>query len=108
LLAGKIPADAEQASLRPRDFEEAASTICGSSSSSVARKYPTTDAKDVPFLCMDLCFITALLEDGFGIRPDATMQLAQKLPFNGEAIETQWPLGASLEELGEELGKLGM
>jgi Golgi nucleoside diphosphatase len=108
MLAGKIPADAEQASLRPRDFEEASKTICGSSSSTVARQYPTTDAKDVPFLCMDLCFITALLEDGFGIQSEATLQLAQKLPFNGEAIETQWPLGASLEELGEELAKLGL
>ena len=57
---------------------------------------------------MDLCFITALLERGFGLQPDTEMILAQKLPFNGEAIETQWPLGASLEELSEELKKLNL
>jgi hypothetical protein len=47
------------------------------------------------------------LQDGFGIHPNAHIMLAQKLPYKGEAIETQWPLGASLEELGEELPRLG-
>eukprot|EP00730_Choanoeca_flexa_P003148 TRINITY_DN11307_c0_g2_i1.p3 TRINITY_DN11307_c0_g2~~TRINITY_DN11307_c0_g2_i1.p3 ORF type:complete len:461 (+),score=108.85 TRINITY_DN11307_c0_g2_i1:3851-5233(+) len=105
---GKIPPHAEEATMSPQDFTQAARQACGASNSDVERKYPTTDAKDVPFMCMDLCFITALLEDGFGIQSTATLKLAQKLPFNGEAIETQWPLGASLEELGEELAKLGM
>jgi hypothetical protein len=48
---------------------------------------------------MDLCFITQLLKTGFRIDPKATLHLAKSMQFNGERVETQWTLGAALQEV---------
>lgn len=105
---GIIAADQEEGLLQPRQYMDAAQRICGKSSSEVISLYPNVEPDQAPFLCMDLCFISSLLTDGFSISSSAHIRLAQKLDFNGNAIETQWPLGASLEELSEELDKLGL
>lgn len=87
-------------------FKQAALIACGKSTTAVQSAFPNVDEETAPFLCLDLCFISSLLEHGFGVADTAMLLMAQKLVFRGEAIETQWPLGASLEELSEELGKL--
>lgn len=87
-------------------FKEAALSICGKPVEDVRRIYPLVEPDTAPFLCLDLCFISSLLEYGFGVHDNAALLMAQKLFFRGEHVETQWPLGASLEELSEELAKL--
>lgn len=50
---------------------------------------------------MDLSFITALLLDGFKLEPGASLNLAKTINFNGERVETQWTLGAAIEEVSK-------
>ena len=92
--------------VQPLRFKEAALLICGKGPEEVMKVYPLVHRDSAPFLCLDLCFISSLLEFGFGVGDKSTLLMAQKLVFRGEHVETQWPLGASLEELGEELAKL--
>ena len=82
------------------------SEVCSKTVAEVKATYANVDDETAPFLCMDVSFISALLEFGFGVADTAELLMAQKLMFRGEAIETQWPLGASIEELSEELTKL--
>jgi Golgi nucleoside diphosphatase len=92
--------------MQPLRFKEAALAVCSKTADEIIALYKNVDEETAPFLCLDLSFISALLEHGFGVADTAELLMAQKLIFRGEAIETQWPLGASLEELSEELAKL--
>eukprot|EP00053_Salpingoeca_punica_P009720 m.87467 g.87467 ORF g.87467 m.87467 type:complete len:445 (-) comp15129_c0_seq1:1643-2977(-) len=98
---GLVAKDALEAVLQPQLYRKAAKETCSLSVADLAVKRPDVDAKDAPFLCMDLCFIISLLEDGFGLSPSTQMLLARKLEFNGELVETAWALGASLDEISE-------
>lgn len=103
---GILGENAEQGSLTVRHYKDVAERVCASSTAEVRVSFPSVDIDDAPYLCTDLCFITALLERGFGIEESQTIILARKLFYNGAAVETQWPLGAGLEELFEEIGKM--
>lgn len=98
---GLISASAVRADLQPLHYSEAARTVCKLPPATVALSYPRVSAEHAPFLCMDLCFISALLEKGFGLHPSTPLVLAKKLEFNGELVETSWSLGASLAEISE-------
>ncbi|EGD74640.1 ectonucleoside triphosphate diphosphohydrolase 5 [Salpingoeca rosetta] len=103
---GILGPDAEQGSLSIQHYKDVAERVCGMSTSELRSTFPNVSSEDAPYLCTDLCFISALLEHGFGIHDEQRIILARKLFYNGAAIETQWPLGAGLEELFEELEKL--
>eukprot|EP00043_Microstomoeca_roanoka_P004404 m.49480 g.49480 ORF g.49480 m.49480 type:complete len:509 (-) comp12477_c1_seq2:373-1899(-) len=103
---GILRSDAEQGSLTIRQYKDVAERVCGLTTAQILQAYPSVTPEDAPYLCTDLSFISALLQYGFGINENATILLARKLLYNGAAIETQWPLGAGLEELFEELAKL--
>eukprot|EP00041_Stephanoeca_diplocostata_P034657 m.1193744 g.1193744 ORF g.1193744 m.1193744 type:complete len:92 (-) comp24557_c0_seq49:4807-5082(-) len=53
-------------------------------------------SNNVPFICMDLCFISSLLVDGFGLSPETPLHLSKTMQFNDQKVETQWTLGAAL------------
>lgn len=98
---GLIPEGAQEATLTPQDFVRRADLICGKSSSVVRKMYPSLEGDRPDFLCMDLTFITALLIDGFKLEPSATLNLAKSIKFNGARVETQWTLGAAIEEVSK-------
>jgi len=75
--------------------------ICGRSKSELQMLLPNADSERVAFLCTDLSFIEALLINGFKLDPEAQMTLAKSITFNGARVETQWTLGAAIEEIGK-------
>ncbi|XP_046664225.1 ectonucleoside triphosphate diphosphohydrolase 5 isoform X3 [Homalodisca vitripennis] len=48
-----------------------------------------------PFMCVDLVFISTLLEDGYGFRPDTKIKLVKRI----EGHEVSWSLGAAFHFL---------
>lgn len=105
--AGLIPPTALHAELRPSLYKDAARRICSLAPEAVATEYPQAK-KRAAFLCLDLCIISALLEDGFGLQPHTPVLLAKKMEYNGELVETAWSLGASLAEIAETRSQLNM
>nr|CAD7590673.1 unnamed protein product [Timema genevievae] len=61
-----------------KDFQKAAITTCDT---------PNTEQ---PFMCLDLTFISVLLQDGFGLKPDTKLNLFKKI----DGHELSWALGA--------------
>lgn len=99
--ANLVSPSAVRAELTPQHYRTVAQQVCQTSPAAIPTAFTHVKADRAPFLCMDLCFISALLEDGFGLAPDTPLVLAKKLEFNGELVETAWSLGASLAEISE-------
>ncbi|XP_015281842.1 PREDICTED: ectonucleoside triphosphate diphosphohydrolase 5 [Gekko japonicus] len=72
--------------LEVQDFQRKAKEVCDN-----LERYSSAS----PFLCMDLCYITALLKEGFGFGDSTILQLAKKV----NNIETGWALGATFHLL---------
>ncbi|XP_060118231.1 nucleoside diphosphate phosphatase ENTPD5 isoform X4 [Heteronotia binoei] len=72
--------------LEVQDFQRKAEEVCDN-----LERYSSAS----PFLCMDLCYITALLKEGFGFGDSTILQLAKKV----NNIETGWALGATFHLL---------
>ncbi|KAL8169191.1 UNVERIFIED_CONTAM: Ectonucleoside triphosphate diphosphohydrolase 5 [Gekko kuhli] len=72
--------------LEVQDFKRKAKEVCDN-----LERYSSAS----PFLCMDLCYITALLKEGFGFEDSTILQLAKKV----NNIETGWALGATFHLL---------
>lgn len=66
-----------------RDFHDAANKTCAT---------PNTEQ---PFMCLDLTFITVLLQQGFGLSPDKTLHLYKQV----DGHEISWALGAAFHIL---------
>jgi hypothetical protein len=103
--AGLVEHTTLRADLQPSKYIQAAEKVCALTPAEVQKAYPNLQPAKAPFLCMDLCFISSLLIDGFGLSPSSPLTLAKKLPWNGEDVETAWSLGASLAEISEELAR---
>ncbi|XP_078260799.1 ectonucleoside triphosphate diphosphohydrolase 6 isoform X2 [Rhinoraja longicauda] len=67
--------------LKVEDYDRAAKQVCQSME---------VESTDKPFLCMDLVYITVLLQE-LGFQNDAVLKLARKI--NG--VESSWALGAT-------------
>ncbi|XP_064623881.1 ectonucleoside triphosphate diphosphohydrolase 5-like [Lineus longissimus] len=72
-------------SLRVKQFKEAAHNECDKPS------------KEEPFLCMDLCYISALLQNGFGFADDTVIRMKKKI----KGVETAWCLGAMFNVMNQ-------
>uniref|UniRef100_A0A8C8SKZ7 nucleoside diphosphate phosphatase n=1 Tax=Pelusios castaneus TaxID=367368 RepID=A0A8C8SKZ7_9SAUR len=72
-------------SLAVRDFEIAAKYVC---------RIMEVNPRDNPFLCMDLTYITLLLQE-LGFPKSQVLQLARKI----DSVETSWALGATFHYL---------
>ena len=99
--AGLIGPATLRAELTPRHYRDAAISICPLSPKEIPLRFQQVKPERAPYLCMDLVFISALLEEGFRLQRDTPLVLAKKLEFNGELVETAWSLGASLAEISE-------
>ena len=98
---GMIPKDAVRGVVSLNHFRDYATKICGLNPIDIKKQYPLVNDGLAPFLCLDLCYIVSLLEDGFKITHDTPLNLAVKMNYNGAIVETAWPLGASLAEVSE-------
>jgi len=98
---GLIAKGRQEAKLHPADYSMKRKVICGRSKSELQMLLPNADSERVAFLCTDLSFIEALLINGFKLDPEAQMTLAKSITFNGARVETQWTLGAAIEEIGK-------
>lgn len=104
---GLMKPDAISVELQPQHFREVAKDVCTLTVEDIVSRYSRVDKANAPFLCLDLCFIVSLLEDGFGLTAETPLFLAKKIEFNGEQVETAWTLGAALEEVSETARQLG-
>lgn len=80
--AGLIDGD-QGGRLEVRDFKKRAKEICNTM---------TKTPPSLPFLCMDMTYITCLLKDGFGFKENTVLQLTKKV----NNVEASWALGATL------------
>lgn len=95
--AGLISPEAETGDLTPKLYHDAAERVCAlSSAAAVKSAFPNVKDENANFLCTDLCFISTLLQDGFGLASSTPLKLAKAIRYNGERVETQWTLGASI------------
>ncbi|XP_049841284.1 ectonucleoside triphosphate diphosphohydrolase 5 isoform X1 [Schistocerca gregaria] len=60
-----------------------------------AKKSCETPNAEQPFMCLDLTFITVLLQDGFGLKPEKSLNLYKKI----DGHEISWALGAAFHIL---------
>lgn len=54
------------ATVRPADFEKAASQACNMKMGEGKSKFPRVEEDNIPYLCLDLVYQYTLLVDGFG------------------------------------------
>eukprot|EP00041_Stephanoeca_diplocostata_P034656 m.1193700 g.1193700 ORF g.1193700 m.1193700 type:complete len:440 (-) comp24557_c0_seq47:4807-6126(-) len=94
--AGFVQPGAQQGTISPSQFQDAAERVCGSTPEQITSSFPNVNSNNVPFICMDLCFISSLLVDGFGLSPETPLHLSKTMQFNDQKVETQWTLGAAL------------
>lgn len=97
--AGLISSDVQEGVVSVEQYSVAARRACSLDMPGIKKSFPNVKDGDAPFLCMDLCFITQLLKKGFHIPSTTTLHLAKSMQFNGERVETQWTLGAALQEI---------
>lgn len=71
--------------LNVQSFLDAAKKVCGDSS-----------VPNEPFLCLDLCYISSLLVDGFGFEPNSRLLFRKKV----DSFEITWALGALFNYYG--------
>lgn len=57
------------------------------------------DAKQAPFMCLDLSFCHSLITHGFKIAADSKITLVKRIQYKNEEIEAAWPLGAAINML---------
>ncbi|XP_078675088.1 ectonucleoside triphosphate diphosphohydrolase 5-like isoform X2 [Branchiostoma floridae x Branchiostoma belcheri] len=73
----------EGGSLKVSEFKQRAEEVC-------RRPLP-----EYPFMCMDLCYISALLQEGYGFKPNNVLMLRKKI----DGVEASWALGATIRML---------
>ena len=57
------------------------------------------DAKQAPYLCLDLTFQHSLLTSGFKIPDTTKVSLVKRVKYQSQEIEAAWPLGAAINLL---------
>nr|KYP63745.1 Nucleoside-triphosphatase [Cajanus cajan] len=96
---GIYDAKAEDAIIRPVDFESVAKRACGLTFEDAKSAYPLLAKSRVPYVCMDLSYMYALLVDGFGVDPWQEIIVANKIQYQGALVAAAWPLGTAIEAI---------
>ncbi|KAL2320438.1 hypothetical protein Fmac_029407 [Flemingia macrophylla] len=97
---GMFDAKAPNAILRPVDFEIRAKRSCGLTFEDAKSAYPLLWESRVPYVCMDLSYMYALLVDGFGLDPWQEITVANKIVYQkNAAVDAAWPLGTAIEAI---------
>eukprot|EP00899_Mesostigma_viride_P008765 jgi/Mesvir1/17890/Mv12961-RA.2 len=63
------------------DYAEAGEAACGKGLDDINRSFPLLDAKERPFLCLDLTYLHTLLSNGFGALSCAVLWLGVTVCF---------------------------
>ncbi|KAF4658236.1 Ectonucleoside triphosphate diphosphohydrolase [Perkinsus chesapeaki] len=84
---GLVPEGDFQAVVTVGEFRSLADRLCG------------TGVVDDPWACMDMSYIVSLLSDGFGLKDDQAVVVANKLQYGDFQLEAAWPLGAAVDRL---------
>lgn len=87
------------AEVKPSQFADAASKVCKLSVEEIPKQFPRVDAKDAPYVCLDVSYQYVLLTAGFGIDAGSTVALVKKIKYKGKEVEAAWPLGAAIDAL---------
>ncbi|WZZ30063.1 hypothetical protein YC2023_013464 [Brassica napus] len=95
--AGFVDPSQPVATVRPADFEKAASQACNMKMGEGKTKFPRVEEDNLPYLCLDLVYQYTLLVDGFGLKPSQTITLVKKVKYGEHAVEAAWPLGSAIE-----------
>ncbi|KAJ4886209.1 apyrase 2 [Raphanus sativus] len=95
--AGFVDPSQPVATVRPSDFEKAASQACNMKMGEGKTKFPRVEEDNLPYLCLDLVYQYTLLVDGFGLKPSQTITLVKKVKYGEHAVEAAWPLGSAIE-----------
>ncbi|CAO1300764.1 unnamed protein product [Diamesa serratosioi] len=69
-----------------------------------SREVCATPNADQPWMCLDLIFISTLLEDGFGLKPQTKIRLYKQI--NGHEIS--WALGCAYNTLQKTMDESGL
>lgn len=69
-----------------------------------SREVCATPNADQPWMCLDLIFISTLLEDGFGLKPQTKIRLYKQI--NGHEIS--WALGCAYNTLQKTIDESGL
>ncbi|PIN13710.1 Nucleoside phosphatase [Handroanthus impetiginosus] len=85
--------------IRPMVYLAAAKSACATNVNDIKAKYPHLEDRNMPFLCMDLVYLYALLVDGFDIDPLEEVTAVQKIEYKGSEIGAAWPLGCAVDVL---------
>ncbi len=83
----------------PDDYAAAAAAACALDLAGLEAAYPATRAQSLPFLCLDLSYAAALLEEGFSLPAGADLAVASAAWHGGEETDAGWPLGAAIDAL---------
>jgi len=62
-----------------------------------AREVCATPNADQPFMCLDLVFISVLLQDGYGLKPQSNIKLYKKI----RGHEVSWALGCFFQNYND-------
>ncbi|KAI1286223.1 Ectonucleoside triphosphate diphosphohydrolase 5 [Halotydeus destructor] len=100
---GIVDSVRRRGSVRVKDFYYYAKEVCRAGTVSALRRRAKVSTlsetelrakgEEMPFLCMDLSYIAALLREGFGLRWDKELHLTNQL----KGVETSWALGAAYD-----------
>ncbi|KAK7396033.1 hypothetical protein VNO78_16729 [Psophocarpus tetragonolobus] len=96
---GVFDAKAENAVIRTADFEIAAKRACGLTYEEAKTAYPLVIEERIPYACMDLSYMYALLVDGFGLDHWQEITVADKILYQDALVDTAWPLGTAIEAI---------
>ncbi|KAJ3684285.1 hypothetical protein LUZ61_013449 [Rhynchospora tenuis] len=84
--------------LKLLEYEKVAKVSCAAKSLEEAHNmFPDVPLADLPYLCMDLVYVYAVLVDGFGIDPTKVVTAINSVQYGGASMDVQWAFGAALE-----------
>ncbi|KAJ3684286.1 hypothetical protein LUZ61_013450 [Rhynchospora tenuis] len=84
--------------LKILEYEKVAKVSCAAKSPEEAHNlFPGVPLFELPYLCMDLVYIYAVLVDGFGIDPTKVVTAINAVQYGGTSMDVQWAFGAALE-----------
>ncbi len=83
----------------PADYAAAAAAACALDLAGLDAAYPAVRVEVRPFLCLDLTYAAALLEEGFSLPAGEELAVASAAWHGGEEVATGWPLGAAIDAL---------
>ncbi|XP_047172097.1 nucleoside-triphosphatase-like [Vigna umbellata] len=96
---GIVDPKSPNAIVRPVDLENLVKGACGKTFEDAKSSYPLLSEERVPFVCIDITYMYALLVDGFGLDPEQEFTLADKIEYEDALVETAWPLGTAIEAI---------